>query len=139
MKEYKTQKDLLKNAFKDEYMCDSQLDFFEKRLKHDRESVLKSIENTKSDFTNEEATSDENDMASNQEIKIRNLRLIERQTKLLHKIENAIDRIHNGEFGYCDKTGEEIGLPRLLARPTATLSIEAKESQEVIERQDHSE
>ena len=59
-----------------------------------------------------------------------NLRTMERKTKLLHKIDAAISRIHNQSFGFCVKTGEPIGIPRLIARPTATVSIDIKEIQE---------
>ena len=131
---YKTEKELLKNSQKDDYMSDKQLSFFENRLKHDKDALLKSISSSKEEIAMDDDPSDEIDGATYQESRIRNLRLIERQTKLLHKVEDAIDRIHSGEFGFCSKTGEEIGLPRLLARPTATLSIEAKESQESHER-----
>lgn len=62
------------------------------------------------------------------------LRLLEREKKLLDKIDEALERIARGEYGWCKDTGEPIGLKRLLLRPTATLSIEAKERQERQER-----
>ncbi|MBK4987614.1 RNA polymerase-binding protein DksA [Pseudomonas sp. S37] len=62
------------------------------------------------------------------------LRLLEREKKLLDKIDEALERISRGEYGWCEETGEPIGLRRLLLRPTAKLSVEAKEWQERKER-----
>ena len=73
-------------------------------------------------------------MGSAEEHRQWQLRMLEREKKLLDKIDEALDRIANGDYGYCEETGEPIGLRRLLLRPTATLSIEAKERQEQMER-----
>lgn len=135
IKKYLSEKDLLKKHQKDEYMSNDQLEFFMSKLKHEKELLVDTIEKSKEDaLIIDEPTSDENLMASEAEVRTRNLKLIERQTKLLHKVEAAIDRIKSGEYGYCEKTGEPIGIPRLIARPTATLSIEAKEIQEIVEK-----
>ena len=64
----------------------------------------------------------------------RQLRLLEREKKLLDKIDDALELLARGEYGWCRETGEPIGLQRLLLRPTATLCIEAKEREELRER-----
>ena len=70
------------------------------------------------------------DQASSQTEKTVEMRTLNRQIKLLTKIDQAIDRIKNNTFGYCEETGEPIGIKRLVARPIATLSIEAQEKHE---------
>lgn len=81
-----------------------------------------------------EPTSDPSDLGTVEEQRQWQLRLLEREKKLLDKIDEALERIARGEYGWCKDTGEPIGLKRLLLRPTATLSIEAKERQERQER-----
>jgi len=81
-----------------------------------------------------EPTSDPSDLGTVEEQRQWQLRLLEREKKLLDKIDEALERIARGEYGWCKDTGEPIGLKRLLLRPTATLSIEAKERQERRER-----
>ncbi len=63
------------------------------------------------------------------------LRTRDRERKLIKKVQQALMRIESGEYGYCEETGEPIGLKRLLARPTATLSIEAQQRRELRQRQ----
>ena len=77
-----------------------------------------------------ERASDEADVASREEARQWQLRLLEREKKLLDKIDQALERLARGDYGWCEETGEPIGLRRLLLRPTASLCIEAKESQE---------
>ena len=77
---------------------------------------------------------DELDKAAQEEDRRLQLRFLDRQTKLLPKIEQALDRIEHDEFGYCDITGDPIGLQRLLLRPTATLCAEEKQRQETKEK-----
>ena len=74
------------------------------------------------------------DQASSQTEKNVEMRTLNRQIKLLTKINNAIKRINNNNFGYCEETGEPIGLKRLIARPIATLTIEAQEKHEKNEK-----
>jgi DnaK suppressor protein len=62
------------------------------------------------------------------------MRTVARNKKLIHKIESAVKKIEEGTYGYCEETGEEIGLKRLMARPIATLSIEAQEKHEKQEK-----
>jgi len=93
-----------------------------------------SIASARKALSENETNADPSDIATVQEMQQLHLRTVERQTKLMHKVEQAIDRINTGEYGYCEETGEPIGIPRLLARPTATMSIQAKEAQEYKER-----
>ena len=81
-----------------------------------------------------EPSSDPSDLGTVEEQRQWQLRLLEREKKLLDKIDEALERISRGEYGWCEETGEPIGLRRLLLRPTTTLSIEAKERQEQKER-----
>ena len=74
------------------------------------------------------------DQASSQTEKTVEMRTLNRQIKLLSKIDKAIKRINNDTYGYCEETGEPIGLKRLIARPIATLSIEAQEKHEKNEK-----
>ena len=84
----------------------------------------------------DEATvfADPNDRATQESDMALELRNRDRERKLLHKIDAALRRIEDGSYGYCEDTGEPIGIARLLARPTATLSIEAQERRERRER-----
>jgi DnaK suppressor protein len=128
-----TQEQLLA-APDDEYMNDAQLEFFRNLLKEQADELrasLKEARETLATFTNEP---DELDKASIEEERRMNLRFLDRQTKLLPKIDDSIKRINTGDFGYCAVTGEPIGVRRLLLRPTATLCAEEKQSQERQER-----
>lgn len=82
----------------------------------------------------QEPNSDPADVGSAEEQRQWQLRLLEREKKLLDKIDDALERLARGEYGWCRETGEPIGLQRLLLRPTATLCIEAKEREELRER-----
>ena len=137
MSKLKSDKDVLKTYQKADYMNDDQQEFFKSKLENDKKDLIERIESVRIEISHlKDNQSDINDNATMDEILNRNLSLVQRQTKLLHKIEQALDRIATGEYGYCEKTGEPIGIPRLLARPTSTLSIEAKEHQEILERRD---
>lgn len=81
-----------------------------------------------------ETNSDPADVGSAEEQRQWQLRLLEREKKLLDKIDDALELLARGEYGWCRETGEPIGLQRLLLRPTATLCIEAKEREELRER-----
>ena len=93
-----------------------------------RQSVDKTTENLKQETV---IVPDPADRATIEEEHALELRTRDRERKLLKKIEQAIARIDSGEYGYCDETGEAIGLARLLARPTATLSLEAQQRREL--------
>ena len=123
----------------DDYMNAEQLAFFEAVLKEQRAELTLSIEEARASLADNENNADPSDIATKQEMQQVHLRTAERQAKLLSKVNKAIERIHNDDYGYCEETGEPIGIPRLLARPTATMSIQAKEAQEHHEKTEGSE
>ena len=100
-----TEAELLKQPESD-YMNDAQLEFFRQRLQ-------------------------QMDRATIEEEHALELRTRDRERKLLKKIQQSLSRIEAGDYGYCEETGEPIGIPRLLARPTATLSLEAQQRREL--------
>ena len=117
---------------KEKYMCAKQKAYFNKKLLDWKNEIIKS--NSKALFTTdldqEISSPDIIDQASSQTEKTIEMRTINRQRKLLTKIEKAIKRIEDNTYGYCEETGEPIGVKRLIARPIATLSIEAQEKHE---------
>ena len=121
---------------KEKYMCEKHKKFFKKKLIDWKNEIMES--NTKGLYLNEidgEISSpDIIDQASSQTEKTVEMRTLNRQIKLLSKINKAIKRIDNNAYGYCEETGEPIGLKRLIARPIATLSIEAQEKHEKNEK-----
>jgi len=121
---------------KEKYMCEKHKKYFKKRLIDWKNEIVES--NSKGLYLNgvdEEISSpDVVDQASSQTEKSVEMRTLNRQIKLLTKIEKAIKRINDNTFGYCDETGEPIGLKRLIARPIATLTIEAQEKHEKNEK-----
>ena len=123
----------------DDYMNAEQLAFFEEVLKQQRVELAASIEEARASLADNESNADPSDIATKQEMQQVHLRTAERQAKLLSKVTQAIERIHNEDYGYCEETGEPIGIPRLLARPMATMSIQAKEAQEHHEKTEGSE
>ncbi|RFA25770.1 RNA polymerase-binding protein DksA [Alkalilimnicola ehrlichii] len=118
----------------EEYMSKRQLDFFKRLLTAQREELSRSAEETLSHLRERTALPDEVDRAQDEEEHALELRVRDRERKLLRKIDEALLRIERGEYGWCAETGEPIGLARLLARPTATLSLEGQERKEVRER-----
>ena len=121
---------------KEKYMCDKHRKFFKKKLIDWKNEIIES--NAKGLYLNEVdreiSSADIVDQASSQTEKTVEMRTLNRQIKLLSKINKAIKRINNDTFGYCEETGEQIGLKRLIARPIATLSIEAQEKHEKNEK-----
>lgn len=113
----------------DDYMSDEQLQFFKTKLESMRNELLESL-NDPQRKPQQENCADEFDRASQEEAYWLELRIRERETQLLKKITQALGRIERGEYGYCDDTGEPIGLERMLARPTAHLSAEAQRRRE---------
>ena len=117
---------------KEKYMSSKQKSYFKTTLIEWKNQIIKS--NNKSLHLNEVdheiSSPDVVDQASSQTEKTVEMRTLNRQIKLLTKIDQAIDRIKNNTFGYCEETGEPIGIKRLVARPIATLSIEAQEKHE---------
>ena len=118
-----------------DYMNPTQLAFFRELLEHMRDEILHNVTSTSEHLRESEEMPDPADRATQEEEHSFELRARDRERKLLHKIERALQRIEQGEYGYCEETGEPIGLKRLLARPTATLTLEAQERHEQRERQ----
>tara|TARA_B100000953_G_scaffold149478_1_gene123785 strand:+ start:64 stop:471 length:408 start_codon:yes stop_codon:yes gene_type:complete len=117
---------------KEKYMCEKHKVFFKKKLIEWKNEIIKSNSNTlfSKDVDQEISSPDIIDQASSQAEKTLEMRTVNRQGKLLTKIEKAIKRIDDNTYGYCEDTGEPIGIKRLIARPIATLSIEAQEKHE---------
>ena len=117
---------------KEKYMSAKQKMYFKTRLIEWKNEIIES--NNKSLYLNEVdqeiSSPDIIDQASSQTEKTVEMRTLNRQRKLLAKIDQAIEKIKNDTYGYCDETGEPIGIKRLIARPIATLSIEAQEKHE---------
>ncbi|MDP2870222.1 RNA polymerase-binding protein DksA [Methyloversatilis sp.] len=128
-----TEADMLKMPEKD-YMNEAQLAFFRGLLARMRDDILRKADETVEHMREADNVSDPADRATVEEEHTLELRARDRERKLLKKIEQAIDRIDAGEYGYCDETGEPIGIGRLLARPTATLTIEAQERRERLQK-----
>lgn len=118
----------------DDYMNAAQLEFFRRRLLKLQAELRENSEETRSHLRETVATPDEADRATQEEEQVLEQRIRDRELKLLHKVEAALRRIEDGSYGYCEVSGEPIGVGRLLARPTATLSIEEQERHEREER-----
>jgi len=115
----------------EEFMNDRQKDFFRKRLLDWKNDILRESQETVSTLQNDTRNvPDVADRASEETDRAIELRTRDRQRKLISKIESAMRRIDEGEYGYCEHSGDPINLRRLMARPTATLSLEAQESHE---------
>ena len=117
---------------KEKYMCSKQKVYFKKSLIEWKNEIIKSNnKNLYLEESNHEISSpDVVDQASSQTEKTVEMRTLNRQRKLLTKIDQAINKIKNDTYGYCEETSEPIGIKRLMARPIATLSIEAQEKHE---------
>ena len=115
-----------------EYMNDKQLEFFRARLQQQKDDLLSNAGET-TEHLREDTTivPDPADRATIEEEHALELRTRDRERKLLKKIAQSLARLDSGDYGYCDETGEPIGLARLLARPTATLSLEAQQRREL--------
>lgn len=127
--------DDIRNAPDSEYMNEEQLVFFRDRLLQMRAEVLARELDVKERLHQREVFADPADRASAEEEHWLDLRLRERESLLLRKIEDALRRIRDKEYGYCEKTGEPIGIARLLARPTATVCVDIKGQDERAESQ----
>jgi len=121
---------------KEKYMCEKHKTYFKNKLMKWRNEIVEA--NTKGLYSNEIdgeiSSADIVDQASSQTEKTVEMRTLNRQIKLLSKIDKALKKISNDTYGYCEETGEPIGLKRLIARPIATLSIEAQEKHEKNEK-----
>nr|WP_059391070.1 RNA polymerase-binding protein DksA [Pseudomonas toyotomiensis] len=118
----------------DDYMNDIQQQFFRELLLIQRAELQARIDEEFTELRQPDTSSDVADIGAAEEQRQWQLRLLEREKKLLDKIDQALERLARGEYGWCAETGEPIGLKRLLLRPTATLCIEAKERQEQREK-----
>jgi DnaK suppressor protein len=117
------------------FMNDRQQDYFRRKLLGWKEQLLRESRETLMNLQEENhALADVADRASNETERSLELRTRDRQRKLIAKIDAALSRLEQGTYGYCEETGEPIGLRRLDARPIATLSIEAQERHERRER-----
>lgn len=115
-----------------EYMNDKQMAFFRLKLQQLKQGILDNAGETTEHLREDTVVvPDPADRATIEEEHALELRTRDRERKLLKKIEQSIARIDAGDYGYCDETGEPIGVGRLLARPTATLSLEAQQRREL--------
>lgn len=118
------------------YMSAKQLEHFRQILLTWKRQLMEEVDRTVHHMQDEAANfPDPNDRATQESEFSLELRTRDRERKLLRKIDSALQRIDDGEYGYCEETGEEIGLRRLEARPVATLCLEAQERRELAERQ----
>ena len=122
-------------APKSDYMNEAQREFFRQRLLALRNQLEENLRDTTEHLQETEVASDPSDRATQEEEQAIELRARDRERKLLKKIDEALGRIKAGTYGYCEDTGEPIGIARLLARPVATLTVEAQDKRERTQRQ----
>lgn len=125
-----TEEELLAMPASD-YMNVEQLGFYRNRLKELERVILANADATSDNLRGTEFVSDPTDRATIEEQYGLELRTRDREQKLLKKVQQAITRIDSGKYGWCDETGEPIGIARLLARPTANLTLDAQERREL--------
>jgi DnaK suppressor protein len=124
----------IRRAPKKDYMNEAQLEFFKSHLLELKRETISHIDEARQRLADANRETDELDRALTEEENRLRLRIADRESKLLPKIDEALKRIEEGEYGWCEETGEPIGIERLLLRPTATLCAEAKARQERLER-----
>lgn len=117
-----------------DYLSPEQLAFFRGLLERERDALRSAAAGTQVNLKQVEPTPDPSDRASAEEDHSLELRVRDRERKHLRAIEQALMRIRDGSFGWCEESGEPIGFDRLLARPTATLSLEAQERHESLRK-----
>ncbi|MCI5851136.1 MAG: RNA polymerase-binding protein DksA, partial [Sutterellaceae bacterium] len=110
---------------------EDQLAFFRARLQEMEAQLRRNAGQTTETLRETQLAPDQSDRATIEEEHAIELRTRDRERKLLKKVQNALKRIDDGEYGWCEETGEPIGVARLLARPTATLSLEAQQRREL--------
>lgn len=125
-----TEEELLKTRDAD-YMNAEQLAYFKHRLQQMEGELLQNADETTEHLRESVIVPDPADRATIEEEHALELRTRDRERKLIKKVQQALARIESGEYGYCEETGDPIGIPRLLARPTATLSLEAQQRREL--------
>jgi DnaK suppressor protein len=125
-----TEEELLAMDDKD-YMSEAQLAFFRHKLEQLQAEIVKNAGQTTENLRETVVVPDPADRATIEEEHALELRTRDRERKLLKKVQQSLNRIEAGDYGWCEETGEPIGVPRLLARPTATLSLEAQQRREL--------
>lgn len=115
----------------DDYMNAQQLEFFRRRLTDLEKELRANADQTTVNLRETTVVPDPADRATIEEVHALELRTRDRERKLLKKVQAAIKRIDDGDYGYCEETGDPIGVARLMARPTATLSLEAQQRREL--------
>lgn len=130
-----TEEDILNMPEKD-YMNPLQLEYFRRRLLEAEQEILDNAKKTTQAFQEQDTNyiADPSDRATLEEEYALELRTRDRERKLLQKIRKVLLLIDSGDYGYCEDSGEPIGIKRLLARPTATLTIEAQERREKMQK-----
>ena len=129
-KKVPTEAELLKMP-ESAYMNEAQLEFFRARLQQMEKDLLANADETTEHLRETVIVPDPADRATIEEEHALELRTRDRERKLLKKVQQSLARIESGDYGFCEETGEPIGVPRLLARPTATLSLEAQQRREL--------
>ncbi|MFZ9679339.1 MAG: RNA polymerase-binding protein DksA [Quisquiliibacterium sp.] len=130
VKKIQSEADLLKMP-ESAYMNEAQLGFFRERLQQMEREILQNADETTEHLRETVIVPDPADRATIEEEHALELRTRDRERKLLKKIQQSLAKIEAGDYGYCEETGEPIGLQRLLARPTAGLSLEAQQRREL--------
>lgn len=115
----------------DDYMNAQQLEFFRRRLTDLEKELRANADQTTVNLRETTVVPDPADRATIEEVHALELRTRDRERKLLKKVQAAIKRIDDGDYGFCEETGDPIGVARLMARPTATLSLEAQQRREL--------
>ncbi|WP_337945409.1 RNA polymerase-binding protein DksA [Sutterella wadsworthensis] len=115
----------------DDYMNAQQLEFFRRRLTDLEKELRANADQTTVNLRETTVVPDPADRATIEEEHALELRTRDRERKLLKKVQAAIKRIDDGDYGYCEETGDPIGVARLMARPTAILSLEAQQRREL--------
>jgi len=121
------------NAPEDDYMNEEQLEFFRLKLIELHDTTRERIRDAKEQMLNKPDTTDPLDKATWEEQSSLLIRIVEREQRLLPKIQQSLERIRHETYGFCLESGEPIGIPRLLARPTAEYSIDVKSVMEMKE------
>lgn len=125
-----------KPSEKEAYMNEQQLEYFKRKLLSWKDELLSDSRDTLKHLQEEKwQESDLTDRASLESDTAFELRTRDRYRKLIDKIDQALEKVDSGEYGYCEETGDEIGIKRLEARPVATLTVEAQERHENYEKQ----
>ena len=114
-----------------DYMNPAQLAFFKDKLQAMKQQLIDNAGATSEHLRENDMVPDPADRATIEEEHALELRTRDRERKLMKKIDESLMRIEDGSYGWCEETGEPIGVPRLLARPTATLSVEAQQRREL--------